>query len=233
MRPRFATPPSPEREVACCWCGHAFRVPRKAESVVCPGCYKRALVADVIVRTKHTVGSVATCGRFVVEKRGLATPGKVVAGAGVEVFGTLDATVETPGSLIVGPKGVLRGRVRAAAILIEPGGDVRDAVMSIGAPPATEATRETVSAALGTPAPDSFSEPKPAARPPAPAPRAQRLAARPRTPPAPSASRSASEAQAQAIEEPVGASEPPTPAHACPTGSTRVTPGGTVRLRIG
>ncbi|TVQ62033.1 MAG: polymer-forming cytoskeletal protein [Phycisphaerales bacterium] len=223
MRPRFATPPTPEREVACCWCGHDFRVPRKAESVVCPGCYKRALVADVIVRTKHTVGSIATCGRFVVEKRGLATPGKVVAGAGVEVFGTLDATVETPGSLIVGPKGVLRGRVRAASILIEPGGDVRDADMTIGTPPAEAARRETVSAALAGPARETLPEPKIQPKPTPPKPPATTPEASPKTPP----------------RDPALSPEPkPSPskvfgAPASGGDSTRVTRGGTVRLRIG
>lgn len=123
MKPRFARPPAPERPVRCCWCGHAFAVPKRAQSVVCPGCHKRAQVDDVVVRRRHWGGGIATCGRLVVERQAEAAPGTAIAGEGIEVFGSLEADIETMGSVIVGPKGVLRGKVRAAALLIEPGGD--------------------------------------------------------------------------------------------------------------
>lgn len=162
----------------------------------------------MIVRGKHAPGSVATCGRFVVERKSKATPRRVVAGAGVEVFGELDSHVETPGAVIVGPKGVLRGRVRARAIHVEPGADLRDVVIEILTPgavvsaapsraaePTTEPTAENSAVVV---------EAKPV-RPPTPAP----VAPRESTPLAPAA-------QADAGDR-----------------ATRVTPGGTVRLRIG
>src|SRR5436853_632396 len=101
------------RTVTCYHCGRAFDVGGQALTTSCPGCFKRVVVDDIIVKTIESVRRVQTCGRLVVQKTGRVFAQSVEAQAGVQVEGILEANVVSGGLVRIGPKAVWKGDCRA------------------------------------------------------------------------------------------------------------------------
>ncbi len=116
----------PEREVACYHCGKLHLVAVKARSTTCPHCYRPVNMEDLSVRTDWT-GRLATCGWVRIERKAHVAARTVEAGGGVEVLGTLESAVNTPGPVVLGRKARLKGAVQATSLEV-PEGAVLDSI---------------------------------------------------------------------------------------------------------
>jgi len=107
--------------ILCYHCGHSFSVAAKAASSSCPGCNRRVVVEDVVIKQLTPVSRVQTCGRLVVRRKGSVIAELVQALGGVEVLGSLDARVESGGPVIIGPAARWKGDCRAPSLDIREG----------------------------------------------------------------------------------------------------------------
>lgn len=123
---------STNRTVRCYLCDHSFEIPRDAMTTSCPACFKRVQIEDIVV--KHAQGNtiLGTCGRLIVQARASVVAKRIRAIEGVEMLGTLEAAVESDGSVRIGPAGRWKGDCRARAIVIEPGATIVGGFFQIG-----------------------------------------------------------------------------------------------------
>jgi hypothetical protein len=113
--------PSVQRNVQCYHCRHRFDVAAMAKSTVCPSCNKALLIEDVVVTTHKAVRKIQTCGKVIVQKKGHVIAQLVEAISGVEVIGTMEASVVTQGSVHLGKAARWKGNCRAVTLSAELG----------------------------------------------------------------------------------------------------------------
>lgn len=137
---------SSARSVRCYLCGHVFEIPPGAMTTSCPGCFKRVVIEDIVVKTAQGNTVLGTCGRLIVQARASVVARKITAIQGVEVLGTLESAVESDGTVRLGATAKWKGDCTARAMVVEPGATISGGFFSIGAEPtiekaAPEATR--------------------------------------------------------------------------------------------
>jgi hypothetical protein len=120
------------REVVCYHCNRAFEIGAKAMTVSCPGCFKPVLVEDIVVKNAQGNTTLQTCGRLVVQRRGRVVAKRIQASQGVEMLGTLEASVECEGKVRIGPAARWNGDCRAPALRVERGATILGGFFVIG-----------------------------------------------------------------------------------------------------
>jgi len=123
--------------VQCYQCDHRFEVGGSAQSTSCPGCNRPVMVADQIIKGQRgPIRELKTCGKIVVGKRGRLICQHIVAHAGLECEGIIDAkTVSSNVKVILGPKANFRGDLTAPAVDIGDGTVIQPSYFRIGEPP--------------------------------------------------------------------------------------------------
>lgn len=86
-----------QRSVQCYHCRRRFEVGVRAVTVSCPGCHKRLVIEDLVIKNAQAYTKLQTCGRVVVQRRGHVMASLVEAHAGIEVLGVLEANAVTGG----------------------------------------------------------------------------------------------------------------------------------------
>lgn len=119
------------RTVQCYHCRQWFDVPARAMSISCPWCYKRVGLDDLVIRGTCWTSKIQTCGRVVVRPKSVLVAPLIEASQGVEVWGAIDGNIVSGSLLFVGPKGRVKGQVKAPAIRVEPGGSIEGAFVQI------------------------------------------------------------------------------------------------------
>lgn len=109
------------RAVRCYLCGHGFDIPRDAMTTSCPACFKRVVIEDIVVRHAQGNTVLQTCGRVVVQPRASVVARRIRAIEGVEMLGTLEASVESDGSVRIGAGARWKGDCTARAVIVEAG----------------------------------------------------------------------------------------------------------------
>ncbi len=120
------------RAVVCYHCRRGFNAAMQAMVLTCPHCYKPVKVSDIVVRKAHHAPRVETCGRIFVDRKGWISAGIVHAGEGMEILGTLDARRVVAGPVVLGPRSMWRGDLRAPSVHLEPGARVDAGFFEIG-----------------------------------------------------------------------------------------------------
>src|SRR5262245_5007112 len=62
--------PEGAHDIICYHCGHKIMVGGRAQSTSCPGCHKRVMIEDIVVKAYQAVLSLETCGKLIVPKGG-------------------------------------------------------------------------------------------------------------------------------------------------------------------
>jgi hypothetical protein len=114
-------------DVHCYHCGRRMTVGRRAQSTSCPGCSRRVVIEDIVVRTYHAVVNAETCGKLIVAKGGhVVVQKRIVAFKGIEVEGKLQCREAiSAGPVLLGPKAEWKGNLRAAALAVKSGGSIQ------------------------------------------------------------------------------------------------------------
>lgn len=120
------------REVVCYHCGRAFEIGSRAMTVSCPGCFRPVLVEDIVVRNVQGNTTLQTCGRLVVQRRGRVVAKRIQAIGGVEMLGTLEASVECEGAVRIGAGGKWKGDCTAPVLRVESGASILGGFFRIG-----------------------------------------------------------------------------------------------------
>lgn len=118
---RITAPVQSQRHVRCYHCGSEFPIPAKALTLSCPSCFKRVGLQDIYVRKTAHAAKVETCGVIFIEKKGWLSATCIRAGEGIEIQGRVDGNVVSDGPVVVGPRAVVRGSLRAPRVVIDPG----------------------------------------------------------------------------------------------------------------
>ena len=115
--------PGERHDVHCYQCGHRLQVAGLTRSTVCPGCNRRLVVEDIIVRAYTAVVNLETCGRLIIPRGGQAVAQKrVVALAGIEMDGKLQCRQAiTARHARIGPNAEWKGDLQAASLDVKPG----------------------------------------------------------------------------------------------------------------
>ncbi len=123
--------------VQCYQCDHRFEVGGSAQSTSCPGCNRPVMVADQIIKGQRgPIRELKTCGKVVVGKRGRLICQHIVAHAGLECEGIIDAkTVMSNTRVVLGPKANFRGDLTAPGVDIAQGAVIQSSYFRIGEPP--------------------------------------------------------------------------------------------------
>ena len=123
--------------VQCYQCDHRFEVGGSAQSTSCPGCNRPVLVADQIIKGQRgPLRELKTCGKIVVGKRGRLICQHIVAHAGLECEGIIDAkTVASNTRVVLGAKANFRGDLTAPSVDIADGTVIQLSHFRIGEPP--------------------------------------------------------------------------------------------------
>jgi hypothetical protein len=116
--------PAAQREIVCYHCRAVVGVAMAARSSTCPRCYRRLLLDDLVVSSPGLGATLSTCGIVRIQKRVRAAARAIHAGDGVEVLGSLEASVVSDGPVVVARGASLRGEVQATGITVEPGGSM-------------------------------------------------------------------------------------------------------------
>lgn len=122
----------PTKRVTCYHCRGQVTISAYAISATCSHCYKGLVLDDLVVRDVHWAGKLRTCGKVVVERKGRVIGRLVQAAQGVEVEGTIEATVVSGGTVVVKTAARLTGDCRAPRIVIEPGATIAGGHFHIG-----------------------------------------------------------------------------------------------------
>ena len=109
------------RSVQCYHCRRRFEVGVRAVTVSCPGCHKRLVIEDLVIKNAQAYTKLQTCGRVVVQRRGHVIASLVEAHAGIEVLGVLEANAITGGGVRIGPKATWKGDLAARTLRVEAG----------------------------------------------------------------------------------------------------------------
>lgn len=124
----------PPRTVSCYHCRRLFDAPGKAISISCPWCYKRVGLDDMTFSGTCWTSKVQTCGKVVVRRKSTLVAPLIEASEGIDVFGAAEGTLVTNGRVYVGPKGRVKGDVRAPSLFIEKGAVVEGGFFRIELP---------------------------------------------------------------------------------------------------
>ena len=102
-------------------------------STSCPECNLPLVIEDVVVKSYMGVNTLETCGRLVIPKRKhIVVQAHVVAHAGIEVNGRLECRQAiSQGPVVLGPKAVWRGDLRAPSLVVNPGAKIHGGYFSI------------------------------------------------------------------------------------------------------
>lgn len=101
-------------------------------STVCPHCARHVNLDDLVASKKqHVAGTLATCGRLVVEEKSSLTMRSVAAIEGAEIRGSIEGSVSTPSNVIIGPNARVKGNLSASSIVIEAGAVVEGGFFEI------------------------------------------------------------------------------------------------------
>lgn len=125
------------RTVQCYHCQQGFDVPAAAMSISCPWCSKRVTLDDLIVKNTCWTSRVQTCGRLVVEKRGVLVSSYIEARGGMFIQGVCDAgtgRLLSGGPVVLGPKARIRGDLEAPSIDIADGAIIEGGFFRIVSP---------------------------------------------------------------------------------------------------
>jgi hypothetical protein len=113
------------QEIRCYLCGHRFEVSSKAMSVTCAKCNKAIKVEDIVVKSYMPVNDVQTCGSIKVTRRGRIAARMIQSGEGIESEGTVEGSIETEGSVHLGPSAVWKGKtLRSRSLAVEDGAQI-------------------------------------------------------------------------------------------------------------
>lgn len=88
--------------------------------ITCKHCYKSLRVEDVLIKAYEARRSIDTCGVVVVEKRGNVVADRILCG-GLIVRGKVKSSVQSRGTVLVGPEADLIGDVTAPSLAIGAG----------------------------------------------------------------------------------------------------------------
>lgn len=126
--------------VHCYFCGHLIDAGPRTMSTVCPGCNRKVLVEDVVVKGYTGVVNLETCGKLIVLRRGhAAAQNRIVALAGIEVKGRLHCIhAFTAGRTTIGSKAEWRGDLQALSLVVEPGAVIEGGRFKIPEDPLAE-----------------------------------------------------------------------------------------------
>lgn len=114
-------PETTHRSVQCYHCRRRFEVGVRAVTVSCPGCHKRLVIEDLVIKNAQAYTKLQTCGRVVVQRRGHVMATLVEAHAGIEVLGVLEANAITGGGVRIGPKATWKGDLAARTLRVDAG----------------------------------------------------------------------------------------------------------------
>jgi hypothetical protein len=122
------------KTVECYHCHHRFEVGGRAQSTSCPGCNKPLMVADQeISGQRGPIRELKTCGKIVVKKRGRLICQQIVAHAGIECVGIIDAKDVVSGQTVtLGPKSQFKGNLTAPGLIVEQGAKISSSQFAIG-----------------------------------------------------------------------------------------------------
>jgi hypothetical protein len=132
--------PSAPRTVQCYHCRELFDVPPRAMSISCPCCYKRVGLDDMFIKGVCWTTKLQTCGRIIVQPKAFLVAPLIEASQGINVHGQADGILVSAGQIHIGPKGRVKGEVRAPSIRVEPGGAIDGAFVQIAAIPRHDPT---------------------------------------------------------------------------------------------
>ncbi len=127
--------PTGPRPLVCYHCRHRFEAADQTVSTSCPKCAKRLDVADVIVKTAHSVTKLQTCGRVVVRRKATLIADLVEAHEGIEVQGELRAKRSTAPTIVIGSRAVWTGDLQTRVLKLELGAQVRNGFFEVPASP--------------------------------------------------------------------------------------------------
>jgi cytoskeletal protein CcmA (bactofilin family) len=99
-----------KRSVRCYLCGHRFDVSSRTMSTACPGCFAAIKVEDVVVKTYLPVNDLQTCGQITITRRGRVAARRIQCGEGIVCEGSMEGSVETDGSVVLGAKASWKGK---------------------------------------------------------------------------------------------------------------------------
>lgn len=106
--------------IVCLYCNKPQEVSRRAMQITCKHCYKSLRVEDVLIKAYEARRSIDTCGVVVVEKRGNVVADRILCG-GLIVRGKVKASVDSRGTVLVGPEADLIGDVTAPSLAVGAG----------------------------------------------------------------------------------------------------------------
>lgn len=115
------SPTQAPRTVECYHCRKGFDVPRAAMSISCPWCYKRVTLDDLIVKGTCWTSRVQTCGRLVIEKKGVLVASYIEARCGMTIDGAAEGNLISGGPVVLGPKAHVKGDLEAPSIDVAKG----------------------------------------------------------------------------------------------------------------
>ena len=115
--------PGERHDVHCYQCGHRTQVAGMTRSTVCPGCNRRLIVEDIVIRNYTALVNIETCGRLIIARGGHAVAQKrVVALEGIEMDGKLQCRQAiTARHARIGPHAEWKGDLQAASLDVKPG----------------------------------------------------------------------------------------------------------------
>ncbi len=127
----------PPKTVVCYHCHHAFEVGGRTQSTSCPGCNKPVMVADQIIdRQRGPLRELRTCGQVIVKKKGRLICHHIVAHAGIDCIGIIDAKdVVTGRHVHLGPKSQFKGDLTAPSLSVDLGARITASAFRIGLAP--------------------------------------------------------------------------------------------------
>ena len=108
--------------IRCYFCGQRFEVSALTMSTTCTACHKAIKVEDVVVKSYVPVTDLQTCGNIRVTKRGRVAAKNIQSGAGIDCEGTLEGSIETDGTMTLGPKSTWKGvELRSRTLVVTDG----------------------------------------------------------------------------------------------------------------
>lgn len=131
-------------DIHCYHCGHKFVVGGRAQSTSCPGCHKRVMIEDIVVKAYQAVISLETCGKLIVPKGGQVVAQKrIVAFKGIEVEGKLQCKEALSAGLVtIGPKAEWKGDLKAEALAVRHGAVIQGGYFTVPADPLANYSRQ-------------------------------------------------------------------------------------------